>query len=96
MIANAALLAVLSTFLVVGWLAGELQFLAPYKGVLFRSHGREILGATLVVFLNLCALYYGLGRWLLLRDTGRKLRHVDHQLRTADRVLDQVGDDLPV
>jgi hypothetical protein len=95
MIANAAFLAALTVFLLVGWLAGELQFLAPYKGTLFRVHGARMLGATLLVFLNLCALYYALGRWLLLRDTGRKLRHLDHQLRTPDAVLDRVGDDLP-
>lgn len=95
MIATAAFLAVLTTFLIVGWLAGELQFLAPYKSTLFRIHGTRILGAILLLFLNLCAVYYVLGRLLLLRDTGRKLRHLDHQLRTPDRVLDQVGDDLP-
>ena len=29
---------------------------------------------SLVLFLNLCAAYYGIARWLFLRDTGRKLR----------------------
>jgi len=95
MVANAAFLAVVTTFLIVGWMAGELQFLAPYKAALFRIHGTKILAAILILFLNLCAVYYVLGRMLRLRDTGRKLRHLDHQLKTPDRVLDQVGDDLP-
>jgi hypothetical protein len=30
--------------------------------------------AILLLFLNLCALFYGISRWLFLRDTGRKLR----------------------
>jgi len=94
MIANAALLAALTVFLVVGWLAGELSFLAPYKAGLFRLHGRFILGALLLLFLNLCAAYYRLARWLFLRDTGRKLRHLDHQLKTPDAVLDELRDDL--
>ena len=94
MIANAALLAVLTVFLVAGWLAGELSFLAPYKAGLFRLHGAQILGVLLLLFLNLCAAYYRLARWLFLRDTGRKLRHLDHQLKTPDAVLDELRDDL--
>ena len=94
MIANAALLAALTVFLVAGWLAGELSFLAPYKAGLFRLHGTFILGGLLLLFLNLCAAYYRLARWLFLRDTGRKLRHLDHQLKTPDAVLDELRDDL--
>ena len=94
MIANAALLAVLTVFLVAGWLAGELSFLAPYKAGLFRLHGTQILSVLLLLFLNLCAAYYRLARWLFLRDTGRKLRHLDHQLKTPDAVLDELRDDL--
>ena len=94
MIANAALLAALSVFLIAGWLAGELSFLAPFKASLFRLHGIQILGGLLLLFLNLCAAYYRLARWLFLRDTGRKLRHLDHQLKTPDAVLDELRDDL--
>jgi hypothetical protein len=94
MIANAGLLAVLTVFLVAGWLAGELSFLAPYKAGLFRLHGTQILGVLLLLFLNLSAAYYRLARWLFLRDTGRKLRHLDHQLKTPDAVLDELRDDL--
>jgi hypothetical protein len=94
MIASAAFLAVLIVFLIVGWLAGELRFLAPHKAVLFRLHGVFILAAVLGLFLNLCAVFYGVGRWLFLRDTGRKLRHLDHQLTTPDAVLDELRRDL--
>jgi len=94
MIANAAFLAVLTVFLITGWLAGELSFLAPYKSGLFRLHGLLILSTFLLVFFNLFAVYYRLARWLFLRDTGRKLRHLDHQLQTPDAVLDDLRDDL--
>jgi hypothetical protein len=40
----------------------------------------------MLLFLNLCALFYGISRWLFLRDAGRKLTHVDRQLGTADTV----------
>ena len=94
MMTNAAFLAALTTFLVVGWLATELSFLAPYKAGLFRLHGTFIVGAVLLLFFNLCAAYYGVARWLLVGDAGRKLRHLDHQLTTRDAILDELGDDL--
>lgn len=91
MMANAALLAVLTTFLAVGWLAGELSYLARYRVGIFRNHGWFILGAIGVVFLNLCAIYYSIGRWLLLRDTGRKLSHIEGQMGTSDAILRDLG-----
>jgi hypothetical protein len=90
MIANVAFLAALTAFLIAAWLAGELTFLAPYKGFLFRKHGAVIGVGALLLFLNLCALYYSIARWLFLRDTGRKLLHLDRQLATRDTALDDV------
>lgn len=91
MIANTAFLALITVFLVTGWLAGELSFLAPYKGPLFARHGWLIGGVVLVLFFNLSALYYHLARWLFLRDTGSKLLHLDRQLGTADAALKDIG-----
>lgn len=90
MTANAAFAAALTTFLIVAWVAGELAFLAPYKALLFGQYGQVLAGAILLLFLNLCAAYYALARWLFLRDAGRKLRHVDEQLRTADSMHDEL------
>ncbi len=91
MIANTAFLAALTVFLLTGWLAGELRFLAPYKGALFHLYGTVIVGGILLVFLHLCALYYAVARWLFLRETGRKLTHLDRQILAADGV----SEDLP-
>ena len=91
MIANSAFLAGLTVLMVVGWLAGELSFLAPYKATLFRRHGWFIFGASLVLFFNLCALYYSVARWLFLRDAGRKLLHLERQLGTGDAALEDLG-----
>ena len=71
MVANVAFLAALTTFLAVAWLAGELSFLAPFKAGIFRNHGLTIGVAITVLFLNLFAAYYGIARWLFLRDAGR-------------------------
>ena len=91
MIANTAFLAVVTVFLQVGWLAGELSFLAPYKGPLFARHGWLIVGGILVLFFNLSAFYYHVARWLFLRDAGSKLLHLDRQLGTADAAIKDIG-----
>ena len=94
MIANAALLAVITVFLLAAWLAGELTFLAPYKAALFRLHGVFIGQITLLVFLNLCAAYYLLGRWFFLRETGRKLTHMDRDLIASEGIHEDVPSEL--
>lgn len=94
MIANVGFLAALTTFLTVAWLAGELSFLAPYRAGLFRHHGATIGVAITVLFLNLCAAYYHIARWLFLRDAGRKLTHMDRQLGSRDAVLRDLHQDV--
>jgi hypothetical protein len=91
MITNTAFAAALFTFVIVGWLAGELSFLAPYKGLLFREHGVLIGTGILLLFLNLSALCYSVARCLFVRDAGRKLTHLDRQLRSADTPHEELG-----
>jgi hypothetical protein len=90
MIANVAFLAAITVFLMAAWVAGELTFLAAFKGAIFGRHGNLIAGAFVLLFFNLCAIYYSVGRWLFLRDAGRKLQHIDRQLTTPDAVLDDL------
>jgi hypothetical protein len=94
LIANVAFLAAITTFLALAWLAGELSFLAPYKAGIFRHHGVIIGLLIAALFLNLCAAYYGIARWLFLRDAGRKLSHMDRQLGSRDAVLTDLHPDL--
>lgn len=96
MLANVGFLAALTTFLTVAWLAGELAFLAPFKAGIFRHHGLTIASGILVLFLNLCAAFYGVARWLFLRDAGRKLSHLDRQLGSRDAVLSDISPDVRV
>ncbi len=86
MIKNTAFLAALTLFLLAAWLAGELSFQATYKRSLFRAHGPALAAGALLIFFHLCALYYGIARRLFLRDTGRKLTHLDSQLTTSEGV----------
>lgn len=94
MIANTAFAAALTTFLIVVWLAGELSFLARFKAGLFEQYGLVIAGAIVLLFVHLSALYYGIARWLFLRDTGRKLRHVDRQLGTPEGLHDDLREPI--
>ena len=88
--ANAAFLSAITVFLLVGWIAGELRFLAPYKALLFREHAALIGGVVLLLFLNLTATFYSVARWFFMRDTGRKLLHIDRQLATDDAVIEDL------
>ena len=90
MIANAAFLAGLTTFVLAGWLAAELSFLAPYRAAIFRTYGAHITAGVVLVFVNLLGTYYLIARWLFLRDAGRKLTHIDRQLRTAPGLHDDL------
>jgi hypothetical protein len=94
MIANVAFLAAVVTFLSVAWMASELAFLAPFRDALFREYGDDLVTTVIVFFLNVCAIFYGIARWLFLRDTGRKLAHIDRQLSTPDAVIDDLHRDL--
>ena len=90
MIANASFLAGLTTFILAAWLAAELSFLAPYRAAIFRTYGLHILGGVVLVFVNLLGTYYLVARWLFLRDAGRKLTHIDRQLRSAPGLHDDL------
>jgi hypothetical protein len=94
MIAHTAILAAVVLFLLAGWLAEELAFLARHRDVIFARHGGHILVIVLLVYVNLSGLFYVLASWLFLRETGRKLAHVDRQLTTSDSVLDDLRTQL--
>jgi hypothetical protein len=94
MIANAAFLAGMVLLLIAFSLLGPLQFLAPYKRLIVADYGLMILGALVVVFLNLFALFYLLGRALFLKETGRKLAVVEKQLRTGDTIVRDLSERL--
>lgn len=84
MIANALFIAI-ALLLVLGfWLMGELKFFVPYKTVLLHEYGQPILIYVAVLFLNLFAGTLALIRKFFLKDTGRKLSHLDKQLHLGE------------
>ena len=58
--------------------------------ILFREHAALIGGAVLILFLNLTATFYSVAHWFFLRDTGRKLHHIDRQLASEDAAIEDL------
>ena len=89
MIANALFLTVAMLLAYGFWLLEELKFMAPYKAVLFHAYGRTLLIAVAVLFLNVFGAVLAINRKFFLKDTGRKLTHLDRQFQVEQK-------DLPV
>jgi hypothetical protein len=86
-IAN-ALLATLATLIALAvWLTGELRFLVPYRLYIAHHYGGAILLWGVITFVNVFAAVYALQRKLFLKDTGRKLSHIDKQVMTGGSPL---------
>jgi len=71
------------------YLLGECRFLIPYRQLLFERYGQSIALFTAALFVNVFAAVYLIGRKLFLKDTGRKLAHLEKQLRAG-----QLSDEL--
>ena len=76
------------------YLMGELTFLAPYRTFILHRYGPTIGWFCLLAFLNLFAGILVLNRKLFLRDTGRKLAHVEKQLRTGSSISEELSERL--
>jgi hypothetical protein len=81
MIAN-ALLVTIAVLLAYGfWLMDQLKFVALYKNVLVHEYGTTILSDVAVLFVNVFGAALLLQRKFFLKDTGRKLSHLDRQFQ---------------
>lgn len=94
MIANSAFLAAMVIVWLLFWVMGQLEFLAPYKHAILPRYLWVVVGSVTLVFLNLFGLFYTATRWLFLKDTGRKLAHVERQLQTPDTVARDLSERL--
>jgi hypothetical protein len=89
MIANALLFTILILLGYGFWLLDQLKFMARYKSVLYRAYGPTILICSALLFANLFAAALAVGRRFFLKNTGRKLSHLDKQFNVSHA-------DLPV
>lgn len=65
------------------WLLSETRFLIPYRALLIYQYGLAILIFVAALFLNTFTAVYLFCRKFLLKDTGRKLVHLEKQLRSG-------------
>lgn len=92
MIAN-ALIVTIALLLALGfWLMDEMKFLIPYRHFLFDRYGTVIALSVGVLFLNVFAAVYSIERKFLLKDTGRKLSHIDKQAVIGGSSLPFLGE----
>ena len=87
MIANALILTIAILLALGFWLMGELKFFIPYKVVLLHQYGTAILAFVVVLFFNVFAVVFAVNRRFFLKDTGRKLSHLDKQLQVGQGEL---------
>lgn len=83
MIASSLLITIALLLALTFWLMGELRFLIPFKSILYHTYGMMIVAWGTVLFINLFAAVFALNRKLFLKDTGRKLSHIDKQIVTG-------------
>jgi hypothetical protein len=86
-IANAILITIAILLALGFWLMGELKFFIPYKAVLIHQHGTAILSFVAALFVNVFAVVFAVNRRFFLKDTGRKLSHLDKQLHVGQGEL---------
>jgi hypothetical protein len=93
MISNALLLTIAILLAYGFWLLDQLKFMAPYKSVLIQSYGPTLLAAFALLFVNVFGAALLLQRKFFLKDTGRKLSHLDRQFQVGQVEMPAPEDD---
>lgn len=82
-------------FMALGFfLLEQCEFLIPYRTLLIDKYGPSIALFAALLFANIYAGIYFAIRKLLLKETGRKLAHVEKQLRTGQTISEELSDRL--
>jgi hypothetical protein len=84
MTANAVLVTVVLLLAYGFWLMDQLKFLARYQSVLYHAYGATIGIYLALLFANVFGAALLISRHFLLKNTGRKLSHLDNQLSLDD------------
>jgi Na+/phosphate symporter len=82
-IANALLFTIVLLLGYLFWLMDQLKFMAKYQAILYHAYGTTILVFLAVLFVNLLGGALAVGRRLFLKNTGRKLSHLDKQFNVS-------------
>ena len=89
MLANAVFVATL-LFLALGfWLTHSLHFLVPWRALIFHRYLQSIALYCALLFANILGLTIWIERKFFLRDTGRKLKHLDREIHSGHSELSE-------
>jgi hypothetical protein len=94
MIANSAFVAAMVLLVGSFVFLEQVTFLRSYRRLILERYLWVLVGSLLVLFLNLFVLCYLAARHLFLRDTGRKLAHIEKQLQTGDTIVRDLSERL--
>ena len=87
---NAFILTVV-IFLAMGLaLLDECRFLIPYRMLIIHKYGAPIIMFSAGLFVNVFTGLYLLLRKISLKDTGRKLSHLDKQIRSGHSIAEEL------
>jgi hypothetical protein len=84
-IRNSLFVSATALILILFGLMSRLDFLAASKKALFLHCGGSIAIFITVLGLNLFAAALAINRKILLKETGRKLSHLDNQMHAGNR-----------
>ncbi len=98
MLANAIFVATLISLALLFTLMGQLRFLAPWRVLIWHLYWRAILFYSALLFTNILGLTIWIERKFWLRDTGRKLKHLDQEIHSgrnelSREILERFGKD---
>lgn len=89
MIANAVFVATL-IFLALGfWSMHELHFLVPWRNLIVHTYLQSIALYCTLLFANILGVTIWIERKFFLRDTGRKLKHLDQEIHSGHSELSE-------
>lgn len=94
MVANAFFAATVICLAILLYVLQECQFLIPYRSLLVEKYGSAIALYALALFVNLFAGVYLLARKVFLKDTGKKLAHLEKQLRSGPSISEELSERL--
>lgn len=87
MVANAVFVATLIFLALLFWLSRDLVFLTPWRSLILHHYLGSIALYAALLFSNILGLTIWIERKFFLRDTGRKLKHLDQEIHTGKSEL---------
>jgi len=89
MFANAVFVATLMFLALIVLLSGELRFLTQWRGLIVHHYLAVIFAYCVLLFANILGAAIWIERKFFLRDTGRKLKHLDQEIHSGHNELSE-------